>query len=291
MSFCCLICVHNGEDYLLDQIESILRQLDDDSFLFIHDWNSSDSSERIASSYCSLNSNVSFKKWNTAPGPCESFLKSLSYIRDNYSFDYIFLSDQDDIWFPNRVSVYKKLMNKDYSLICSNAISFNNNHLSGIHTCVNPSLFFNLKHRSKLDYSIYFSNPIIGMTLCLSKEILFYIKDINYKKIIMHDWFLCCLSFHYGKIFYIDQPTVYYRQHIDNYLGVTGNNLFKKFFLLPKYCKNLLVQEEYFYEYFNVRPPCLLKKISIVLQSSFLTKYGMLTLIFLLIISRLIYFK
>jgi glycosyltransferase involved in cell wall biosynthesis len=290
MLFCCLMCVHNGEKFLVDQIESILTQFDSDSILFIHDWNSSDSSAKICLSYEVMKSNVIYKKWNSSPGPCESFLKSLSYIRDNYIFDYIFLSDQDDIWHPDRISIYRKLLNEDYSLICSNASVFKVNHLSDT-KCVNPSLFFNMENGSVIDHSIFFANPIIGMTMCVSKDILFHIKDVDFKRIIMHDWFLSCLAVHYGVVYYTHQSTVFYRQHGNNHLGVTGKRLLIKFLFLPIHAKKLLEQQAYLSDFLGVRNPSFLFKIKILFCSSFLTLIGKFCIILLLILSQLKIFR
>ena len=50
--------VYNGQKYLKEQIESILRQIDIDVELYIRDDGSSDQSVKIIEEYCSVYDNI-----------------------------------------------------------------------------------------------------------------------------------------------------------------------------------------------------------------------------------------
>ena len=99
-----LMTTYNGEKFLREQLDSILQQKDAEVTLFIADDCSKDSTCEILNEYAGRNSNIelSFNKENKG---CVRNFMDLIYSADTKSFEYFAISDQDDIWLPNKLSV------------------------------------------------------------------------------------------------------------------------------------------------------------------------------------------
>ena len=77
-SFAIILCTHNGENFLRDQLNSILNQTYTEFILFIHDWGSSDRTLEIIDEISNKFSHKVFLiKHRSSPGPKESFLRAL----------------------------------------------------------------------------------------------------------------------------------------------------------------------------------------------------------------------
>jgi glycosyltransferase involved in cell wall biosynthesis len=87
----------NGEKFILKQINSILLQLSKDDELIIIDDCSKDDTFKIISEI--NNKRIKIIKNERNLGIVQSFSRSMLLAKG----DFIFLSDQDDIWFPNRL--------------------------------------------------------------------------------------------------------------------------------------------------------------------------------------------
>lgn len=112
------ICMatYNGGQYLRDQLDSIINQINSDDEIIIIDDCSSDDTMEILSSYAS--ENIYVYKNSSNLGHVKSFEKAISLS----SKDVIFLSDQDDIWKNSKVEDFKStfLEHKNVSVITSN---------------------------------------------------------------------------------------------------------------------------------------------------------------------------
>ena len=101
-----ILCSHNGEKFIKQQVNSILNQTVPVSSIYIHDYNSSDKTPEIIKSLERENCNVFVKLFGYANGPADSFLNSLNIIRTKkFKNHLIYLVDQDDIWLKNKNEV------------------------------------------------------------------------------------------------------------------------------------------------------------------------------------------
>ena len=108
---------YNGENHIAEQLESILKQLNGNDELIISDDGSSDKTIEIINEFKDTRIRL--------------FLNSFRNIILNFEFalskatgSIIFLSDQDDIWYDNKVSELVKILKK-YDLVYTNASVFN----------------------------------------------------------------------------------------------------------------------------------------------------------------------
>jgi len=196
------IATYNGEKYIKDQLDSILVQLKADDEVIISDDSSTDKTIEIIKSLNDkrivLYANQKFKS------PIFNFENSLSYARG----DYIFLSDQDDIWVANKVQVMKSFL-VDFDLVLSNTdiIDANGNILKKSFYKMNGSQKGLLKNMVK--------NSYLGCTMAFNQKILQ--KSLPFPKdIAMHDWWIGLIAEIYGETYFIDEKLIHYRRHGSN---------------------------------------------------------------------------
>ena len=196
------IATYNGEKYIKDQLDSILVQLKADDEVIISDDSSTDKTIEIIKSLNDkrivLYANQKFKS------PIFNFENSLSYAKG----DYIFLSDQDDIWVANKVQVMKSFL-VDFDLVLSNTdiIDANGNILKKSFYKMNGSQKGLLKNMVK--------NSYLGCTMAFNQKILQ--KSLPFPKdLAMHDWWIGLIAEIYGETYFIDEKLIHYRRHGSN---------------------------------------------------------------------------
>lgn len=107
------MATYNGERFVKEQIESILVQLGPDDELIISDDSSTDNTLRTVSQF--NDSRIHVLTNQSLRSATRNFENSLRHATG----DAIFLSDQDDIWFPHKMSVIMPYL-QEYDLVVSN---------------------------------------------------------------------------------------------------------------------------------------------------------------------------
>jgi glycosyltransferase involved in cell wall biosynthesis len=101
------LTTYNGEKYILEQLRSILSQLESDDEVIISDDNSSDCTleliENIADRRVKIFKNIQKK----------GIQSNVENALNKAKGDIIFLSDQDDFWLPDKVSIIIKALQKN----------------------------------------------------------------------------------------------------------------------------------------------------------------------------------
>lgn len=209
------VCIasFNGERYIKDQLLSILKQLEKEDEVVVSDDASTDET---------INQILSIKderiKLINGPhqGPVKNFENSLLYSKG----DFIFLSDQDDIWLDGKVSTMMSAL-KDYDLVLSDC-KIVNSQLE----ILNPSYFSILIPKTGVLNNII-RNHYLGCCLAFNRRILDYSLPFP-QNIVMHDIWIGLCANSIGKIKIVDEPLMLYRRH-DNAVsfaaGVSENSL------------------------------------------------------------------
>ena len=110
----------NGEAYIEEQLESILVQLSDQDEIIICDDGSVDSTLEIIDKYREREPRIKLYE-NGGFGVVRNFESALQKCNN----EIIFFSDQDDIWYPNKVYEVKKAFeNSEIALVLHNATTF-----------------------------------------------------------------------------------------------------------------------------------------------------------------------
>ena len=235
------LCTYNGEKFISEQLQSIAEQTVLPDELIICDDNSTDKTLE--------NLNVFAKN---APFPVKIFHndESLGVIRNFEKAillckgDYVALSDQDDVWLPDKLeksmaimkSEEAKYAGKHMPILVHSDLKVVDKNLE----VISDSLMYMQKtHNENSEQALktlLVQNYVTGCTVIINKEL----KEVATpfpNGIIMHDWWFALLASSEGKIAYLEESTILYRQHGENSVGA------KKYFSIKNLNKALSFDE------------------------------------------------
>lgn len=191
---------YNGEKFIREQIVSILHQLMPDDELIISDDGSTDSTIAVILEFNDPRIRLFTDHKFRDP------IKNFQYALKQSAGDYIFLSDQDDVWLENKYIQMLRLLNQ-YDLVISDSVIVNEK-LELIH----PSFFkyFNsgpglVKNILKCCY--------YGSCMAFSRKVLLKAIPFPNTKEIGHDLWLGLVAELTGKVCFYEQQLVLYRRH------------------------------------------------------------------------------
>lgn len=218
-----LMTTFNGDLFIIEQIESILNQVDVNVDLHIYDDCSYDNTIEIIKDFKKTNPtkkiqvNVNKKPSGSA---AINFLNSLLDLKHKSilgEYDYIALSDQDDIWLPNKLTKAIFRLEKNYDLYCSNLQLFDT--YNDRKTSIKKSF-----PQKKFDH--LFEGGSAGCTYVMrintANTVLDYYEKIlhNTWEFFSHDWFIYFVSrVNSLKVFIDSDSFIKYRIHSSNVHG------------------------------------------------------------------------
>ena len=209
-----LMTTYNGEQFVEEQIESILNQKCDYQIdLIVRDDGSKDTTITILKKYAKAGK-IKFSAGKNI-GAGYGFLKML---QDTPNYDYYAFSDQDDFWYEDKLQkgIDKIKGNTNYALYCSNA-EMCNETLKTLGRNVHKNMsFFNAER-------VYLGLACAqGCTCIFNKQLAKVIQAHPMPEdIVLHDSFVTCLCFAIGGYFYADDWTsMKYRMHGKNIGGL-----------------------------------------------------------------------
>lgn len=232
MAIAIVMATYNGENFISEQIESIIAQSFKDWKLFIHDDGSSDSTLQIISEYEKKDSRIVIENDGIFfHNSSANFFHLLRVIPE--SFEYICLCDQDDFWNPNKLELsleeIKKISSDNNLPVCiSSDMSLIN--FSGEIYVKSFWKYANINLNSTFN-TLLIENTATGCTMMFNKTVIKYISDLNQdeiKKIIQHDWYISLICASDGIYKQVDVPMVRYRQHGHNVVGARKFNFLNK---------------------------------------------------------------
>ena len=213
-----LLATYNGEEYIKEQIDSILNQTYSNFRLLISDDNSTDKTLEIIRDYEKKDDRIKVFENKENSG----VIKNFEFLLKQVESDLYMLSDQDDVWYENKIEeTYRKLKEDDADLVFTdlevvdenlNTIYSSMNNYKGLTNKINKTI-----GSYKL---VYLYNVITGCTILSKKK---FIKEIlplpNDTKNLLHDMWIGLVIALKGKISYLNKPTIKYRQHGTNEIG------------------------------------------------------------------------
>jgi glycosyltransferase involved in cell wall biosynthesis len=205
---------YNGDLYIKEQLDSILKQVDENDEILISDDGSTDNTIEIIQTY----NDTRIKLYHNS---FRDVISNFEFILGKTNGEIIFLSDQDDIWLDNKVSTSLELLKK-YDLIFTNLNVFKSN-------IKESSLMYSPEKNYKGLHRNFLKNHCVGATMAFKSNLLKYAMPFP-KNIEMHDMWIFFISSIYARTFYYNEPLIYYRRHDSNVSNTgekTTNTLFK----------------------------------------------------------------
>lgn len=210
-----LMSTYNGEKYLREQLDSILAQKDVDVTILVRDDGSKDSTVEILEEYKNAYPEIIILEKGKNIGCRGSFFWLIKEAAKNFKdFDYYAFSDQDDIWFENKlisgIGYLDKVDNKYKVYFCNHQMV--NEKLEEIPT---P----HIKARGTLEESFIYQ-PCIGCSMIMSPALIIAtsLSDPNNSDI--HDSWTYRVNLVLGGDVVQDMAIyMLYRQHSTNTIG------------------------------------------------------------------------
>ena len=217
-----VMATYNGEKYVVEQIDSILSSNYQDFELFIYDDGSSDSTISIIKSYELQNpSKVHLFQNEKNLGLVRNFLEALS----KTTMDYVMFCDQDDVWQGNKIGLTLKRMRnmeaqygKDKPFAVFTDATIVDQELQEMY----PS-FFESNHLNPSNTDLphlLMENKLIGCTVMVNAALRKILQSNRLPQSAKyHDWWVALIASSFGKIGYVNESTLLYRQHGGNIVG------------------------------------------------------------------------
>lgn len=222
MSLSVVLCTYNGTRYIEEQLESILSQsLTPDEIVVSDDGSSDDVLEVIDSRLAGGSVAYSVLKNKFTIGPALNFSQAINQAKG----EYIAMSDQDDVWGCLKLESLMSLMHcleadvgcETPILVFSDA-TIVDSHLNVLHSSFQSYHGFDLSRVSLA--SLLVENISPGCCMLVNKALAELAMPLP-EDALMHDGWLMLVAKAFGKIGYVDQPLVKYRQHDRNAVGAS----------------------------------------------------------------------
>ena len=218
-----LLATYNGEKHLEEQLSSIENQTYTQWRLRAHDDQSSDRTWEILEAFQKKHGKdkVILKKNVPASGGSKHNFTGLIKASDA---EYMMCCDQDDVWHTDKIEKTWKRMRKmeqrygkDIPLLVYTDVRVVDAELNEMHPSFHACM--NLRTSSELGYEMI-QNQVTGCTVMINHHLKNFVDVVEHtKKMVMHDHWLALIALVFGKMSYLNEPTMDYRQHGGNVVG------------------------------------------------------------------------
>jgi len=196
----CMV-TYNGGLFIYKQLTSILSQIGSNDEVIISDDGSVDNTISIIKSF--NDKRIKFLCRQGIP----NLVKNYEYAIQKTKGEYIFLSDQDDIWVDTKVSETMKYL-KSYDLVISDCTLIDEKE-----NIINHSYFKLINSRKGIITNII-KNSYLGCCMAFRKNLLHNILPFP-KNLYFHDIWIGLIAEIHGNVLFLNKQLVLYRRHPD----------------------------------------------------------------------------
>lgn len=213
---CILLSTYNGERYLEEQLDSLIKQESVDVDILVRDDGSTDATTDILNKW----QNNGYLKWYSGENKGYA-LSFMDLVQKSGEADYYAFCDQDDIWLPSKlISAIDNLdkLKSPVKLYCSNLYYYKNGKNLG------------LVKKQVPRYDIYTSiiqNIAAGCTIVFNQELKSIMTQCTPNYLIAHDFWAYQVAMLFGEVYHDENSYIYYRQHDNNQIGAKTSKIEK----------------------------------------------------------------
>lgn len=204
------MATYNGAKYIKEQIDSILSQLNECDELIISDDGSTDDTLKIIAQYNDPRIHViNHSRKARYKYPYECVTANIESALQMATGEYIFLSDQDDVWLPEKVEKVCAKLAAGHTVVLHNG-SFVD---SDLHPLQEKSIFEFYNAGSGFVKNLL-RNTYLGAAMAFSRRALDAALPIPRR--LSHDMWIGIVAEHFGKACFLDEKLMFYRRHGGN---------------------------------------------------------------------------
>lgn len=220
-----LLSTYNGEHYISDQLQSILKQSYPHISVLVRDDGSSDQTLALLKEYAKAHSDRIKVIAGSNVGVVSSFFELVQ--QSDPHADYYCFCDQDDVWLEQKIERAVTMLSSqvdDVPAMVFTSTELTDKNLKPLGTWPKPP------SKEPSFYNALVQNIAVGATITFNRAASNKFMEGNQvdpNKIIMHDWWFYLLVSCFGNVMYDQNPSMLYRQHGNNVVG-GSNSLFSK---------------------------------------------------------------
>lgn len=212
-----LLATYNGDKYLEEFLESLLKQTYNHFELLVQDDCSLDNTVKILNKYSCVFKEMKICKNNRNLGYYNNFHELLKQADG----DIVFLADQDDVWIPEKIQrAIDILLKNDEVILYYSELDLHNQDMEPLDISLSRCLKFNpMMNSTKY---LLARNVVTGCTTAfkngkLREKLIPFPFGLKY-----HDWWIALCASMKGKLYFDRRSTVFYRQHGKNSIGINA---------------------------------------------------------------------
>ncbi|MGI8787490.1 MAG: glycosyltransferase family 2 protein [Pyrinomonadaceae bacterium] len=217
------LCTYNGEKFLREQLESFTRQIHLPDELIICDDGSSDATAEIAEEFAQTAPlSVAVHVNETNLGSTKNFEKAIALCTG----DYVFLSDQDDVWLPEKTGRFLAEFEKSekVGMVFADAELVGENLEPLKHNLWEFSFTPDERRQAKngrMFEVLLRKNVVTGATMAFRAEFqeMFSPIPIDVPNTIHDAWIALVIAAN-AEVRLLEKPLILYRQHAGQQLGI-----------------------------------------------------------------------
>ena len=213
-----LLATYNGEKYVAEQIESILNQTYQNFNLIISDDCSKDSTPEILKEYAKKDKRIILHIQPQNLG----VVKNIEFLLKQVTSNLYMLSDQDDVWLKEKVKKSVETLQKENADLAFGDLEVVDQNLNTMYPSFGDFMLLNKKIKKYINsYKVnYLYNCVTGCTIISKKEFIEKILPLPTKsKFLIHDHWIGLMVGINGKLAYMPEKYIKYRQHGNNQVG------------------------------------------------------------------------
>ena len=238
-----MMTTYNGEEFLIQQIESICQQSYSNWQLVVRDDGSSDQTLAILNTYAEKDARIQVVQNQTDyHGAYPNFWGLVAYCKQLKAYDYYMFADQDDVWDKDKLEVYMDFCS-DKGLNEPLLVYGDMRIIDGDGQVTSNSLEANLGIAYTNAISTFFAHKVHGcnsfFNRCLFELALPLSPEEPEAKYVSHDNYYTKFAALLGQVYYLPRPMMSYRRYGTN---VTSQHAYD--FKLKRILKRLTALEE-----------------------------------------------
>lgn len=196
MTSVCLAC-YNGGRFIGEQIRSILASPQVSELLVSDDGSTDDTLQALAG--------IEDRRLTILRGPGRGAAANFEFLLGQATGQFIFLSDQDDVWLPGKVDATLRALEHADLVVSDCAV------VDSELKVIEPS-FFKVRRSGPGLLRNLWRNAFLGCCMAFRRDVLAYALPFP-RRVPMHDWWIGLMASRKGRVLFLDEVLTLYRRH------------------------------------------------------------------------------
>lgn len=216
-----LMASYNGEEYIEEQIQSIMAQTFKNWILWIQDDGSTDRTVNIIKNYMNVDTRIRLTVNTGIHGPYYNFHSLINTAKETEAHDYYMFCDHDDVWFPDKIEKMVRtafVRGKDIPIL----VYANMCIIDGNGNITEDDVNQKLAMECKGQWDLFYNHRVYGCNSLFNRALFDIVPEVDVSaqrelvSILCHDNYYAKFAAVYGELIYLDEITMSYRRYGKN---------------------------------------------------------------------------